>query len=89
MMLLEFILYSIKQSTDQWVMKWNQFDRKQLQPHKGSSTALILGGWTKLHNATQSSVCMADALAKTQTKHLQNTIQKCYCHINLLSRRTY
>jgi len=32
---------------------------------------------------------MADVLAKTQTKHPQNTILKCYCHINLLSKHTY
>jgi hypothetical protein len=86
MMLLEFRLYSVKQSNDPWVMKWEQFGRKQLWPHEASSVAHIWSDWTKLRNETQSSVCTAHVLAKNQTKHLQNTLLKCYCHIKLLSR---
>lgn len=72
-MLLEFRLYSVEQSNDPRVMKWEQFERKQLRPHEANSAARIWGEWTKLRNKRQSSVCMADVLAKTQTKHLYRT----------------
>ena len=72
-MLLEFRLHSVKQSNDPWAMKGEQFERKQSQPHEANSLARIWGEWTKLRNKRQSSVCMADVLAKTQTKHLYRT----------------
>jgi len=59
-MLLEFRLYSVKQSNDPWVTKWGQIERKQLRPHESSSMAYIWDEWAKLLNETQSSVCMTD-----------------------------